>query len=257
MPSDMNRRNFLRTASAAAAAVTIVPRQVLGGPGFVAPSEKITLAHIGFGSQSIREVGAILAQPEVQIVAVCDTEKDGKQYVEWHKGQLREVIRKLIDSPRWREGVDYAPGGRDVGKEVVETYYAKQRGADKYKGCATYVDYRELLEKEHVDAVKIMTPDHTHACIAMAAMKKGKHVIVHKPLANRVAEARLVIETARQTKVGTHFLPATDGARVRPALQMIEDGAIGAAGVAQLVVPADVAPVPRASHRHAADPQGF
>lgn len=228
MASDMNRRNFLKTASAAsAAAFTIVPRHVLGGTGFVAPSEKITLAHIGFGSQSIREVGALLEHPEVQIVAVCDTEKDGKQYVEWHKGQLRDLIRKLIENPKWREGVDYAPGGREVGKEVVETYYAKKRGVDKFKSVVTYADYRELLDKESFDAVKIMTADHTHACIAIAAMKKGKHVIVHKPLANRVAEARLVIETARQTKVGTHFLPATDGARVRPVLKMIEDGAIG------------------------------
>ena len=56
------------------------------------------------------------------------------------------------------------PGGRDVGKEIVETYYAKQRGKEQFKGCATYVDFRELLEKEKdVTAVKVMTPDHTHA----------------------------------------------------------------------------------------------
>ena len=37
-------------------------------------------------------------------------------------------------------------------------------------------------------------------------MRKGKAVAVHKPLANRMNEARLVIETARQTKVATHLL---------------------------------------------------
>ena len=41
---------------------------------------------------------------------------------------------------------------------------------------------------------------------AIAAMKKGKHVLVHKPLANRLEEARMVIETARKTKVGTKCL---------------------------------------------------
>ena len=51
-----------------------------------------------------------------------------------------------------------------------------------------------------------MTPDHLHATIAMAAMKKGQHVMMHKPLANRLHEGRLVVETARQTKVATHLL---------------------------------------------------
>ena len=124
--------------------------------------------------------------------------------------------------------MDWVPGGRDVGKEVVETYYATNRGKEGFKGCATYTDFRELLEKEKdVDAVKIMTPDHLHATVAIAAMKKGKHVIVHKPLANRLAEDRLLIETARKTKVGTHFLPASDGAQHRIAAEMIKDGTIG------------------------------
>jgi hypothetical protein len=230
MALDINRRKFLAGASAAAAAFSIVPRHALGGPGFVAPSEKINLAHIGFGTQSIREVGALLANPEIQIVAMCDPEKDGTHYVEWsRKGQLREVVRKLLNDPSWRQGVDHVPGGRDVGKEIVETYYAKQRAADKFKGCATYADFRELLESQKdVDAVKVMTPDHLHAAVSIAAMKKGKHVVVHKPLANRLLEARLVIETARQTKVGTHFLPASDGSQVRTAIDMIKDGAIGA-----------------------------
>jgi predicted dehydrogenase len=229
MAFDWNRRKFLTTASASAAALTIVPRHVLGGPGFVAPSAKIALAHIGFGTQSIREVGALLAHPEIQIVAVCDPEKDGTHYVEWgKKGRLRDVVRKLLENPRWREGVDHVPGGRDVGQEIVETYYAKQRAADKFKGCAAYADFRELLEKEKdIDAVKIMTPDHLHAAVAIAAMKKGKHVVVHKPLANRVLEARLVVETARKTKVATHFLPASEGAQIRWIAEMIKDGAIG------------------------------
>ena len=52
-----------------------------------------------------------------------------------------------------------------------------------------------------------MTPDHLHGVIAMAAMKRGKHVIVHKPIANRLKEAARVIDTARATGVATHFMP--------------------------------------------------
>ncbi|MGO9201234.1 MAG: Gfo/Idh/MocA family protein [Limisphaerales bacterium] len=224
----LSRRQFMLTGGAVAGAFAIVPRHVLGGPGFVAPSEKITLACIGFGTQAIREIGAILASPEVQVVAVCDVEKDGANYLEWSKNDIRNEIRRLLQNPAWREGFTGVPGGRDVGKEVVETFYAKHRGTEQFKGCATYADFRELLEKEKdVTAVKVMTPDHTHATIALAALKKGKNVIVHKPLANRLLEARAVIETARAKKIATHFLPASEGATQKQALDMVGNGAIG------------------------------
>ena len=216
------------TSGVAATAFTIVPRHVLGGAGFVAPSEKITLACIGFGTQAIREIGNILASPDVQIVAMCDVEKDGVNYLEWNKNEIRNGIRKLIENPTWREGSDHVPGGRDVGKELVETYYAQRRGKVQFKGCATYVDFRELLEKEKdVTAVKVMTPDHTHATISIAALKKGKNVVVHKPLANRLLEGRAVIDTARAKKIATHFLPASDGANQKQALDMVKTGLIG------------------------------
>ena len=41
-----------------------------------------------------------------------------------------EVEVRIIGNPNWREGSNHVPGGRDVGKEVVETYYAKLRGKD-------------------------------------------------------------------------------------------------------------------------------
>lgn len=226
-PRGLSRRQVI-AAGGAAAAFTIVPRHVLGGPGYVPPSEKITLACIGMGTQAIREIGGILASPEVQVVAVCDVEKDGTHYLEWSKNDIRNTIRNLIGNPTWREGFNHPPGGRDVGKEIVETYYAKQRAQDKYRGCATYVDFRELLDKEKdVTAVKVMTPDHTHAPISLAALKKGMNVIVHKPLANRLLEARAVIEAARAKKIATHFLPASEGAGQKQAVDMVKNGAIG------------------------------
>ena len=173
-------------------------------------------------------MGGILAQPEVQIVSVCDVEKDGRHYLEWSKNDVRNTIRRLIDNPKWREGSDFTPGGRDVGKEVVEAYYAKQRGKDQFKGVTTYVDFRELLDKEKdVTAIKIMTPDHTHAAIALAALKLGKNVITHKPLANRLVEARAVIDAARTRNIATHFMPASEGAAQKQAIEMIKSGAIG------------------------------
>jgi hypothetical protein len=133
-----------------------------------------------------------------------------------------------LGNSSWRENDNGCPGGREVGREIVDTYYANQRGADKFKACASYADFRELLEKEKdLDAVKIMTPDHLHATISIAAMKRGKHVLMHKPIANRLYEARLVIETARRTKVATHLLAYGAGADNEKIVARIKQGAIG------------------------------
>jgi predicted dehydrogenase len=228
MAPDMNRRKFLGSTAASAAALTIVPRHVLGGPAYVAPSDKITLAYIGCGTQGFREMPSLLASPDVQIVAVCDPNKDSTDYVDWSKEEIPRLLRRTMGKPNWREGMQGIPGGREVGREFVDGTYANSRSSENYKGCTAYADFRELLETEKdLDAVKIMTPDHLHATIAIAAMKKGKHVAVHKPLANRLAEARLVIDTARKTKVATHFLPASDGTMIRVIADWIKDGAIG------------------------------
>ena len=227
-PTGFSRRKFIAAGGAAAAAFTIVPRHVLGGAGFVAPSEKITVAYIGCGTQGLREMPGLLAMPEVQIVAVCDPVKESHDYVDWSKDGLRADLARALGKPDWRRGAPGIPGGREVGREFVETFYAGQRRSDKFSGCAAYADFRELLEKEKdVNAVKVMTPDHLHATIAIAAMKKGKHVMVHKPLANRLREARLVIETARKTKVATHFLPASDNANMWQVKAWVDAGAIG------------------------------
>ena len=223
----IDRRKFA-TGAAAAGWFTIVPRHVLGGAGYVAPSRKITLAHIGMGTQSFRELGALLALPEIQIVAVCDPNANSSDYIDWSQGGIRNTIRKLLGNPTWRENDEGCPGGREVGQEVINAYYAKQRGVDRFQACAGYADFRELLEKEKdIDAVKIMTPDHLHATISIAAMRKGKHVIMHKPLANRLYEARLVIDTARRTKVKTHLLAWGSGAANARIADAIQQGVIG------------------------------
>jgi hypothetical protein len=224
----MNRRTFLGATAASTAAFTIVPRHVLGGAGQVPPSEKITLALIGCGTQGLTEMLGQLATPDIQMVAVCDPNKDTNDYVEWGRDSVRRALANGVGKPDWRKAAGGCPGGREVGREIVEMYYASKRGTDKFKGCTAYADFRELFEKERdLNAVKVMTPDHLHAAVAIAAMQKGKHVLMHKPLANRVTEARLVVETARQTKVATHFLPASAGEQVHTVAGWIKEGAIG------------------------------
>jgi hypothetical protein len=223
---DINRREFLASAATGVAAFTILPRHVLGGPGYVAPSDKITMAYIGCGTQGLRELLRWIAVPEVQITAVCDPVKDATNYIDWDATGLRDSIRKTLDDPNWGGQYTGIRAGRDVAKNIIETYYAKQRAAEKFRSVATYVDFRDLLEKEKdLDSVKIMTPDHLHATISLAAMRKRKHVIMHKPLSNRVAEVRMVVDAAKKSGVATHLL-AWRGP-LTTVKQMIDDGAIG------------------------------
>ena len=99
----------------------------------------------------------------------------------------------------------------------------------EYPDAKIYVDYRELLEKQKdVDACLIATPDHTHAPIAMAAMRAGKHVFVQKPLAHSVNEVRAMTEAAREYKVVTQM--GNQGHSNESARQICEwiwSGAIG------------------------------
>jgi len=225
----LNRRKFVEMAASAALAFTIVPRHVLGGKNFIAPSDKITLAYIGVGTQGIRELLPLLANPQFQVTAVCDPNKEAVGYKDWDKDGLRDEIRAAIKAPGWTSGGDNTvPGGRENGKSIVDTYYANVRPEQKYKGCNAYADFRQLFEKEKdLDAVKVMTPDHLHGIIAMAAIKRGKHILMHKPLSNRLTEGKKVIEMARASKVITHLIPWDSNGSMEAVMAWIDSGAIG------------------------------
>ena len=223
----LSRRQFVGT-TAAATAFTIVPRHVLGGINHIAPSDKLNIAYIGCGTQGIREMASLIAQPDVQITSVCDPNKYSTNYVDWSLNGIRNIVRRVLDEPEWGGEMKGIPGGRDVGRELVEKYYARKSGSGSYAGCASYNDYREQLDKEtDIDAVKVMTPDHLHAAVSIAAMNKGKHVVIHKPIANRMYEARMTIETAHKTGVSTHLLAWSERSGLEVTLDWIQKGAIG------------------------------
>jgi predicted dehydrogenase len=85
--------------------------------------------------------------------------------------------------------------------DVDDNYAAKTFG--RYPRAKRFKDYRVLLDQmgKEIDAVVIGTPDHTHAVIAMEAMKRGKHVYCEKPLAHNVHEVRQLMAAARKYKV--------------------------------------------------------
>jgi glucose-fructose oxidoreductase len=151
----VSRRAFLHCSAWAAGATalfpTIVPATVFGA---TAPSQRVTLGHIGVGGQGSGLLGGFLGLPQGQSVAVCDPIEDRRA------GAARQV----------------------------EQAYAQQRGQGTYPGCTPYNDFRELLAREDIEAVVVATPDHWHVPIAMAAVRAGKDVYVEKPLGLSVAQ---------------------------------------------------------------------
>ncbi|HKL33000.1 MAG TPA: Gfo/Idh/MocA family oxidoreductase, partial [Tangfeifania sp.] len=157
----MNRRNFIGKAAAGAAAVTIIPRHVMGGKGFVAASDRINLGYIGTGKQIYTLLNSIGAVKETVAVAASDV--------------YRQKLELFVDA-------------------------ANKNNADKgiNEKVTPYPYYRELLERNDIDAVVIATPDHWHAQIVVDAAKAGKDIYCEKPLALTVAEGRAMVNATRK-----------------------------------------------------------
>jgi predicted dehydrogenase len=111
----------------------------------------------------------------------------------------------------------------DVDDERAKETYDRFPNAKKWK------DFRKMLdEQKDIDAVIVATPDHIHTVAAMAAMQRGKHVYVQKPLTRTVWEARMLTEAARKYKVASQMgNQGHSGEGVRLICEWIWDGAIG------------------------------
>jgi hypothetical protein len=160
--SKVTRRQFLRTAAqvgaAAVVAPMIVPASVLGKNGAVPPSEKILMAGIGIQGRGSGDMGWILGQPDVRVVAICDIQK-----------KQRLAIKAMID-------------GRNGDKDC--TMHSDIR--------------EFLAERTDVDAVLIATGDRWHALASILAMRAGKDVYTEKPSCMTIAEGQAVVATAKR-----------------------------------------------------------
>jgi predicted dehydrogenase len=239
----VSRRKFLARTAAAAIGLAIVPRRVLGGAGYVPPSDKINVAFIGVGAQGLRVMLHFLREPDVQAVAVCDVNKTGANYPQWEMHEFCNSVRKLLgvdsgwdwlspDQPLQLShslAVTSGVAGREPCQKIVDGYYGTQQRSGQGHGCSAYSDFRELLEKQKdLDAVVVCTTDHLHATVSAAAMKKRKHVFCQKPLTHSIYEARRIAEIARETGVATQIAVGNQASEsTRLLCEWIWDGAIG------------------------------
>src|ERR1041385_42875 len=108
--ASMSRRKFL-ALTGTAAAFTIVPRRVLRGNDQIAPSRKLNIAGIGMGAQGRVDLAEFQKMPEVQIVAVCDVNREGPGYLSWY----------------WGNGKEERLGGREPARREIDAGYAEQK----------------------------------------------------------------------------------------------------------------------------------
>ena len=159
----MNRRDFIGKSALGAGAISVIPRHVMGGTGFLASGDHINIGFIGTGKQSLGLMKSITGCPETMVLAACDVDK--KKLARFKSAAEKANTEKL-----------------NGGNQAVDTYE----------------DYRELLERKDIDAVVIVTPDHWHAMIAIDAAKAGKDIYCEKPMALTVAEGRAMVLAARK-----------------------------------------------------------
>jgi predicted dehydrogenase len=192
----------------ATAALAVVPRMVVGGRGFTAPSDKLNIALIGSGGRGRDLTRSFLRYPDLEMMAVCDPNDESDYSAFYYKKTA---------------------GRLPVAKLIAEHYAGRGRGAG-YKGPLQYLDYRKMLEKQKaIDAVVVATPDHGHAVVCMAAIARGKHVYCEKPLCRSIHEVRAVTAAARKARVATQMgNQGHSSDTIRQTCEWIWDGAIGA-----------------------------
>jgi len=211
----MKRRTFLKqTTGAAVGALSLplfIPSSALGRAGSVPPSERITMGSIGVGGMGTNNMRAFLAQPDVQVVAVCDVVEANDAYGHWYK-----------------KGWNGAWFGREPARKIVENDYAQKGRSGQYKGCDAYVDFREIIARDDIDAVCITTPDHWHAIAAIMATTAGKDVYCEKPLSLTIGEGRAMADAVK--RYNTVFQTGTQrrsSEQFRFICELVRNGRIG------------------------------
>ncbi len=185
----LSRRTFLGTAATAAAGFMIVPRRVLGGPGFQSPSDTLNIGCVAVGGKGFSDTVAVSTE---NIAALCDV--DDMKMADFLNSDRHAPEKKL-----------------------------------KYEKAAKFRDWRKMLETvKDLDAITVSTPDHNHAVIAMAAMKMGKHVFIQKPLTHTIKEARMLAEEATKRNLVTQMGNQGHSKEgIRLICEWFNDGAIG------------------------------
>jgi predicted dehydrogenase len=231
----MQRRTFFRTGAALAAPL-FIPASALGRGGQVSPSNRITMAVIGTGNMGLGDLLDFLKDERVQIVAVCDVNRQSPGY--------------------WNGAI----GGREPAKMFVEWQYAREKRSGAYKGCAAYGDFRQVLARKDIDAVAIAVPDHWHSIAVVEAAKAGKDIYGQKPLSLTVSEGRLMSDAVKKyNRIFQTGSQQRSDARFRKACELVRNGRIGKVKTVRCGLPGGTPDFGHTGDRKATEPvpEGF
>lgn len=166
MNNKQSRRNFIKNAGLAGAAITfptIIPASALSTH---APSNQINIGLIATGRQAIKvNLKQFLSMDNVRVIAVNDPDH-------WRMQQAADIINN---------------------------HYSIDN--QTYKGVQSYNDYRELLQNKDIDAVMISSPDHWHVPQGIAAAQAGKHIAMEKALSICINHSKALVESIVENNV--------------------------------------------------------
>ncbi|PST84413.1 oxidoreductase [Pedobacter yulinensis] len=151
------RRDFLKTTAVAAAAFMIVPRHVLGGPGFLAPSDKLLVAGIGAGGKGQSDIAMFAKSGKADIAFLCDvdTRRAANSVKNFPKAKFYKDFREMMDKEH--KNFDAVSVSTPDHNHAIQALAAMQLG-------------------KHVYVQKPLTHDIYEARILTAAAKKYKVV---------------------------------------------------------------------------------
>jgi hypothetical protein len=94
-----SRRQFIKSSAIAAAGFMIVPRHVLGGKGFIAPSDKLLIAGVGAGGKGQSDIANFYKSGKAEIAFLCDVDdrRSAKSRSDFPKAKYYKDWREMFD----------------------------------------------------------------------------------------------------------------------------------------------------------------
>jgi predicted dehydrogenase len=202
MANPVDRRDFIKTGTAVAAAGTALHLSAAAYGRVLGANDRINVAFLGVGGRCQAHLGHVLRlQNEKKSAAafgVCDV---------WD-------------------------GNKEVGRGLYPS--AEKCGLDISDKTRVTKDYRVLLDNQDVDVVCIATPDHWHAKMSIDAAMAGKHVYCEKPMTKTIDEAHAVADAMKKyNRVMTVGVQSMADPTWIQANEMIRQGKIGHVAQAQ------------------------
>lgn len=200
---NISRRDFVQNSVRGVIGAALLPTILPSCSNRKGANDRITIAHIGVGSQGTGELRAYFLPLRGALnIAVCDVFKDRRE-------KAADTINKFY---------------KDNNDSVPE--------------CIPYLDFEEILQRKDIDAVHITTPDHWHVPAAIKAARAGKHIMLAKPLGLSYPEYQILSKELVSHDVRFHYgTQQRTSEHMQLGYNIIREGRIGVIERAEVWAP--------------------